>query len=64
MSNDEIEIISDIEDDDSFGSENISLAETDQVDDFDIELVGRPSKLTDDTVRKLSSALKMGLSQK
>ena len=55
---DEIEIVSD-----SSSSGNTLDTVQDQ-EDFDIEIVGRPSKLTNETVRKLSSGLKLGLSQK
>jgi hypothetical protein len=58
---DEIEIIDSVDEIDRSGNTDIAVADQ---EDFDIEIVGRPSKLTDDTVRKLSSGLKMGLSQK
>ena len=55
---DEIEIVTD-----SSGNGN-TLDTIQDPEDFDIEIVGRPSKLTNETVRKLSSGLKLGLSQK
>ena len=55
---DEVEVIKDS----SSGSGNTldTVGET----ELDLDTVGRPSKLTDDTVRKLNQGLKLGLSQK
>ena len=58
---DEVEVIEDSSSE-IVGSGN--TLDTVEETELDLDTVGRPSKLTDDTVRKLNQGLKLGLSQK